>query len=90
MSYDRVDRAIAEGKLWRAKEILEGRLGTPNFDRELLLRYGKVLLAMGDLIVAGRVLFFPAGVTRSFGKLSIFSCRGTREGTQNASWQACH
>jgi hypothetical protein len=58
MRYDRVDRAIAEGKLWRAKEILEGRLGAPDFDRELLLRYGKVLLAMGDLIAAGRALFF--------------------------------
>jgi hypothetical protein len=58
MRSDRVDQALAEGKLWRAKEILEGQLSTPDFDRELLLKYGRVLLAMGDLLAAGRVLFF--------------------------------
>lgn len=57
MDYDAVDAAIREGKLWRAKEILQGRLAVAEFDRELLRRYGELLLSMGDLTEAGRMLF---------------------------------
>jgi hypothetical protein len=57
MRYEAVDEAIRDGKLWRAKEILQGRLSTPHFDRELLLRYGEVLQSMGDDLEAGRILF---------------------------------
>lgn len=52
-----VDQAIADKKLWRAKEILQGRLASPKFDPDLLRRYGEVLLAMDDKIEAGRHLF---------------------------------
>jgi hypothetical protein len=57
MRYEAVDEALREGKLWRAKEILQGRLASAEFDRELLLRYGEVLQSMGDSVEAGRMLF---------------------------------
>lgn len=57
MTFETVDEAIADRKLWRAKEILQGRLASPKFDPDLLRRYGEVLLAMDDKIEAGRHLF---------------------------------
>jgi hypothetical protein len=57
MTLEAVDQAIADRKLWRAKEILQGRLASPKFDPDLLRRYGEVLLAMDDKIEAGRHLF---------------------------------
>lgn len=63
MKYDVVDQAIADGKLWKAKEVLQGRLASPEFDPDVLRRYGEVLLAMGDMIEAGRMLF-GSGVRR--------------------------
>lgn len=57
MTFEVVDQAIAERKLWRAKEILQGRLTSHAFDPIVLRRYGEVLLAMDDKIEAGRYLF---------------------------------
>src|SRR5215204_5089986 len=53
----RVEKAVAEGKLWRAKEILQGNIAAAPFDPALYERYGTVLLAMGDLVEAGKYLF---------------------------------
>lgn len=61
MNYNAVEREVEAGRFWRAKEMLQGRLASPEFDLELLRRYGEVLLAMRDLIEAGR-MFFCAGV----------------------------
>lgn len=57
MTLEAVDQAIADRKLWRAKEVLQGRLASPKFDPDLLRRYGEVLLAMDDKLEAGRHLF---------------------------------
>lgn len=54
---DRVVRAIESGQLWRAKEILSGRIGTSPFDAELYETFGTLLLRMGDNVQAGRFLF---------------------------------
>lgn len=53
----RVDAALAESKLWRAKEILQGNLRTHGYDLELYERLGQVLLEMGDTLEAGKYLF---------------------------------
>lgn len=55
--YERVNAALDEGKLWRAKEMLQGNLGTRGYDVELYERYGQLLLQMGDDVEAGRFLF---------------------------------
>jgi hypothetical protein len=52
-----VQAALAEGKLWRAKEMLQGRIGTSQFDPILYEQYGLVLHAMGDTVEAGKYLF---------------------------------
>lgn len=52
-----VAQAIESGQLWRAKEILSGRVGTCAFDAELYEQFGTLLLRMGDDIQAGRFLF---------------------------------
>ena len=49
--------AIEQGKLWRAKEVLSGRLGTFGYSTERYEQYGYVLLRMQDLPEAGRFLF---------------------------------
>lgn len=49
-----VDVEIAQGRLWRAKEILRGRLASGGYDADLFARYADVLAAMGDADEAGR------------------------------------
>ncbi len=54
----RVDEAIANGSLWKAKEILHGNVDSAHGYRPLFYeKYGQVLLQMGDLIEAGKYLF---------------------------------
>ena len=43
--------------MWRAKEILQGRLAASKYDVVLFEKYGLVLLKMGDLLEAGKYLF---------------------------------
>src|SRR5437588_10799902 len=60
MSPDPWDRAVREldaGRLWRAKEILQGAVGTSGYEPGLYERYGQVLLRMGDNVEAGKYLF---------------------------------
>jgi hypothetical protein len=52
-----VRQALSEGKLWRAKEILRGRIGSLPFSPDLYEQYGAVLLDMEDLLQAGKYLF---------------------------------
>jgi hypothetical protein len=59
-----VSQAIESGQLWRAKEILSGRVGTLPFDAELYEQFGALLLRMGDDVQAGRFLFL-SGKRRS-------------------------
>ena len=54
---NRVARELAAGRLWRAKEILQGRLRSAGYDTELYERYGKLLLQLGDHCEAGKYLF---------------------------------
>jgi hypothetical protein len=42
-----VAQAIDSGRLWRAKEILSGRIGTLPFNAELYEQFGALLLRMG-------------------------------------------
>ncbi|MFY0614653.1 MAG: hypothetical protein JXQ99_24190 [Hyphomicrobiaceae bacterium] len=53
----RVEEALSSGRLWRAKEILQGRLADARYDVELFEAYGNVLRKMGDLRLAGKFLF---------------------------------
>ena len=59
-----VRAALDEGKLWRAKEILQGRVGSMPYSPALYEQYGAVLLAMDDRMQAGKYLFL-SGARRS-------------------------
>ncbi|MDH4985631.1 hypothetical protein QEZ47_08785 [Aminobacter anthyllidis] len=59
----KIDEELSAGRLWRAKEMLQGRLAQAPFDERLLEKYGTVLLSMGDELDAGRYLF-ASGVRR--------------------------
>jgi len=55
-----IERAQAEidrGRLWRAKDILEGSIANVGYNLELYEAYGVLLLQMGDLPKAGQFLF---------------------------------
>ena len=54
---DKAQREIDNGNLWRAKEILQGAIGSESYDVELFEMMGRVLLRMGDVAEAGRFLF---------------------------------
>jgi hypothetical protein len=57
---EHAEKEIVAGRLWRAKEILQGSLRNAGYDIELFEKLGVVLLTMGDLPQAGRYLFLSA------------------------------
>jgi hypothetical protein len=64
--FDRAEQAVRQGKLWRAKEALQGGIRARGYDQELFERLGLVLLQMGDLVEAGRYLFLSGRRTPSY------------------------
>lgn len=80
----RVEGAISEGKLWKAKEILQGHIAATKFDPALYERYGTVLLEMGDLVEAGKYLFL-AGTNKPehINAKELYLSRHARNGWQN-------
>ena len=56
-TFDKVEREVAKGNLWRAKEILQGSIPNSGYHADLFEKLGIVLLAMDDLPEAGRFLF---------------------------------
>lgn len=54
---EHAEKELVAGRLWRAKEILQGSIPNAGYDCDLFERLGTVLLKMGDLREAGRFLF---------------------------------
>jgi hypothetical protein len=79
----KVDAALAAGQLWRAKEILAGRVRACPFAPGLYEQFGQLLLKMGDDLLAGKFLFL-SGVRRSeyTGPIALYLGRYSR-----SSWQ---
>ncbi|MDQ3686198.1 MAG: hypothetical protein M3430_11450 [Acidobacteriota bacterium] len=61
---EKAERELAQGNLWRAKEILQGSVSDAGYNIELFEKYGIVLLKMGDLPEAGKFLFL-SGVSKA-------------------------
>lgn len=81
---ERVEKAVAEGKLWKAKEVLQGRIKASRFDPALYEKYGTVLLAMGDLVEAGKYLFLAgANEPEYLNARELYLSRHARHGWQN-------
>jgi hypothetical protein len=54
---DKLRAALDAGELWRAREILSGRIGFGRYDPATYEQLGQVLLRMGDDLQAGKYLF---------------------------------
>jgi hypothetical protein len=52
--YHHIDTELAEGRVWRARELLAARVASSDFNPDLFRRYAAVLHAMGDYDEAGR------------------------------------
>ena len=79
-NYERAERELSRGKLWRAKEILQGALPNAGYDAELFERYGVVLLKMGDLPEAGKYLFWSGARTQEYEEaINLFLRRHGRQ-----------
>ncbi|MFM9973598.1 MAG: DUF6584 family protein, partial [Beijerinckiaceae bacterium] len=52
------DELIYANQIWKAKQLLQGRLSSSDFDAKLLRQYGELLLLMNDKMEAGRYLYF--------------------------------
>lgn len=61
-----VREAVSQGKLWRAKEILQGTLANSKYDPLLCEQYGVVLLQMNDLVEAGKYLFLSGQIKEEY------------------------
>ncbi len=81
MDFKIVDDAILAGKLWRAKEIMQGRLGSSGYSPALYEKYGQVLLLMGDLIEAGKYLFISGQRESGYSvAIELFLARNAKQG----------
>ena len=81
---DKVAEAIAAGQLWRAKEILSGRVRSRSFDPDLFEELGRVLLKMGDELEAGRFLLLSGKRRPEYqDAIGLFFQRYSRAGWQN-------
>jgi hypothetical protein len=52
----RVDAHLAADRLWRAKELLRGAIGSGQVDPAVLERYGRLLDSVGERLEAGKYL----------------------------------
>lgn len=80
----RVGEALSEGRLWKAKEILQGNVAATKFDPALYEQYGLVLLEMGDSVEAGKYLFL-AGKSKPeyIEAIDLYLSRHAKNGWRN-------
>lgn len=84
-----VAQAIESGQLWRAKEILSGRVGGSPFNAELYEEFGALLLRMGDDVQAGRFLFLSGKRRPEYQPaIDLFLRKHVRRGELFASFPA--
>ncbi|HWA25301.1 MAG TPA: hypothetical protein VG734_06555 [Lacunisphaera sp.] len=62
-SPDRAAQEAAAGRLWRAKEILAGRIAALGYSTERFAAYGRILAQMNDTKEAGKYLFLSGLAT---------------------------
>ncbi|MDP2601186.1 MAG: hypothetical protein Q8S00_01125 [Deltaproteobacteria bacterium] len=87
-NYENVDAALQRGELWRAKEILRGRVGRSEYDSLLFEKYGVILLRTADLYEAGKFLFLSGVRNEEYAQpIQLFVDRHRRR-QPNRIWYA--
>lgn len=90
-----VEKALREletGRVWRAKEILQGRIGSHGYDPTVFEAYGRVLLRMGDLVEAGKYLFLSGARMPAYEEaIALYLTRYLRTSARHlhSSFPAC-
>lgn len=75
----KAQQAVTAGELWRAKEILQGRIGAQGFDVAVYEAYGDLLRGMGDTLEAGKYLFLSGVRTPHYKEaIELFLTRHAR------------
>jgi hypothetical protein len=81
---DKLAKALADGQLWRAKEILSGRIASGPFSPDTYEQFGLLLLRMGDDLQAGKYLFLCGRRQPEYQRsIDLFFRRYSRAGWQS-------
>ena len=86
--YEKFDAEVAAGRLWRAKEILTGRLRDADYDPQLFERYGTLLHRMHDDDAAGQYFFLAGITTGPEGELAKSYLQRRRNATLDDIWHS--
>ena len=62
---NKLQTALSDGNLGRAREILSGRVKSSPFSSQLYEQFGAVLLQIGDYSEAGKFLFLSEASSSS-------------------------
>lgn len=77
----RIDTEIAAGRPWRAKEIVRGTISNAWPEPDVLERYGRLLLDLGDELEAGKYLWLSGMRSPAYEKaVALFLARQGRHG----------
>jgi hypothetical protein len=81
---DKLAHALRDGQLWRAKEILSGRIASGPFSPDTYEQFGVLLLRMGDDLQAGKYLFLSGERLPEYKPpIDLFLRRYSRAGWQS-------
>jgi hypothetical protein len=81
---DKLAEALTAGQLWRAKEILSGRIASGPFSPDTYEQFGALLLRMGDDLQAGKFLFLSGHRQPEYKPpIDLFLRRYSRAGWQS-------
>ena len=86
VDYSRIDAEISNGRLWRAKEILTGRLASSNYDPALFGKLAIVLDGMRDDDEAGRYYLLSGATDGRGGELARHFLDSRREASVAQIW----
>ena len=79
---ERVEKEIANGRLWRAKEILRSSIANVGYSKPILHRLADVLLSMNDDMEAGKYFLLAVDEpnARQLAAMELFLTRYARQG----------
>jgi hypothetical protein len=81
---DKLAEALNAGRLWRAKEILGGRIASQPYSPALYEQFGALLLRLGDDLQAGKFLFLSGVRQPAYeAAIELFIRRHSRTDWQN-------
>ena len=79
---------MAAGRMWRAKEILQGTISRGAGDPAILEQYGRILDRLGDRVEAGKYLFLSGTRTPEYSEaIALFLKRHAKRHNKDFAGQ---